>query len=138
MSKFKFDIGDRVHLNETAYAALPERNKLQLPNTFRGTIFTVARRHQIGNINQYFIPGYDWQGGTGWVVESWLSKWCGDGPLRMSIAIAPEDDTLREVLEYEKEIRDQIYKTLGIPQRLLKIEFEHTEEPALELDKVAE
>lgn len=94
--EYKFEIGDRVHLNETAYASLPPEQRKLLPTTFKTTLFTIARRDNEGG-NQYFMPGYDWQCGHGWINEEWISKWMGSGPLRLTVTIDPQGDTDEEI-----------------------------------------
>jgi len=124
MSEYKFEIGDRVYLNETAYVSLPEQNRTQLPNTFRGTIFTIAKRSDTTDENQYFIPGYNWQGGTGWVTEAWLSKWCGEGPLRIQVMVDPEDDSHEEFVKFTDQLKKKIYETIRVPEDLLGIDID--------------
>jgi len=134
-NEYKFDIGDYVNLNDSAYASLPERNQVQLPPTFRSIIFTVAQQKNEAGANWYFIPGYDWQGGSGWVTESWLSKWCGGGPLRMSIEIMPEqDDTMKDLHDFQQ----RILASMRIPANMIgKVEFTYADMTAPELDKKA-
>lgn len=133
MSSYKFDIGDYVYLNDSAFASLPKKNRMQLPPRYSSTIFAVAQQKNEAGTNWYFIPGYDWQGGTGWVTERWLSKWCGGGPLRMSIEIMPEpDDTMKDLHDFQKEILE----SLRVPERLLgKVNFTYAAAPRTELDK---
>ena len=133
MSNYKFEVGDRVYLDPAALSKLPKRLLKHLPATYRSHIFTVARRNDVGRRNRYFIPGYDWQGGTGWVVEEWLAKWCGEGTLRFSIEIMPEqDDTMETLHDFQRQILD----SLRVPaDRLGKIDFTYTHEPAQKLDK---
>jgi hypothetical protein len=133
MSNYKFDIGDYVYLNDSAFASLPKKNRMQLPTTFRSNIFSVAKQKNEAGTNWYFMPGYDWQGGTGWVTESWLTKWCGGGPLRLSVEIMPEqDDTMKDLHDFQQ----RILASMRIPANMIgTIDFTYAETPKAKLDK---
>ncbi len=138
-NEYKFEVGDRVNINAVAYESLPAINRMRLPSKFKSTVFTIARKRRQGDVIQYFIPGYDWQGGTGWINEDWISKWCGGGPLRLTIAVIPEGETTKELMEFTETIKRGIYDAMGIPaSELGHIEFECIDEIPVELDKVAE
>ena len=106
--EYKFEIGDRVHLNETAYATLPPKQQKLLPTTFKTTLFTIARRFSKDGITQYFMPGYDWQCGHGWIDETWISKWMGSGPLRLTVTIDPQGDTDEEIDAKVEKVREKL------------------------------
>jgi hypothetical protein len=109
-NEYKYEVGDLVHLNATAFESIPRKLRKHLPKTYKTTLFTIARRTNVADINQYFIPGYDWQGGSGWITEAWISKWYGSGPLQLTVTIDPENDTEEEVAEFTDEIIKQLRK----------------------------
>jgi len=120
MSDYKYDIGDRVHVNTAVLEQLPRKNRKRSSNTFKSTLFTIARRRNDPTI-QYFIPGYDWQGGDSWVDEAWLSKWAGAGPLRLHVTIDPEGDTDVEV---ERKLRNVCKRIVEDNEDLSDMTFE--------------
>ncbi len=110
MTEYKYNVGDLVHVNETAYESLSPEMRKRLPSTFKTTLFTIANREHAGDTNNYFMPGYDWQCGHGWITEAWITKWIGDGPLSLSITIDPEGDTEEEVEVFTEAVLQQLRK----------------------------
>lgn len=138
MPEYKYEVGDRVHLNDTAFKSLPKEMLKHLPRTYQTTIFTVAQRTDAGGINQYFIPGYNWQGGSGWIKEEWISRWCGSGPFKLTVTVMPENETLEELREFTEQAERDIRNAMRVPADILGgVTFKYAKEPTRELDKVA-
>ncbi|RKZ88303.1 MAG: hypothetical protein DRQ39_02685 [Gammaproteobacteria bacterium] len=120
MSDYKYSIGDRVHVNTTALDQLPPKNRKRVSKTFKSNLFSIAQRRN-DPTNQYFLPGYDWQGGDSWVDESFISKWAGAGPLSLRVTIDPEGDTDVEV---ERKLRNVCKKVIADNEDLTEMTFE--------------
>ena len=120
MSDYKYSIGDLVHVNTAILDQLPPKNRKRAPKTFKSNLFTIARRRN-DPTNQYFVPGYDWQGGDGWVDESFLSKWAGAGPLRLKVTIDPEGATNEEV---ERKLHNVCKKLVEDNDDLTEVTYE--------------
>ena len=120
MSDYKYSIGDLVHVNVAVLDQLPPKNRKRVPNTLKSNLFTIAKR-RTEPCNQYFVPGYDWQGGDSWVDESFLSKWAGAGPLRLKVTIDPEGSTDEEV---EQKLRNVCKKLVEDNEDLSDVTYE--------------
>lgn len=120
MSDYKYKVGDLVHVSVAILDQLPPENRKRVSNTFKSNLFYIAQRRN-DPTNQYFVPGYDWQGGDCWVDESFLSKWAGAGPLRLTVTIDPEGDTDDEV---EEKLRNVCKKLVEDNEDLSGVEFE--------------
>lgn len=120
MSDYKYSIGDRVHVNTTVLDQLPPKNRKRVSKTFKSNLFSIAQRRN-DPTNQYFLPGYDWQGGDGWVDESFLSKWAGAGPLRLTVTVDPEGATDEEV---EQKLRNVCKKLVDDNEDLSDVTYE--------------
>ena len=134
MSEAKFDIGMLVNLNAIAYSSLPEENQEQVAETYADTIFRVKERAEVDGEFKYRLPGYDWQGNE-WVNESLLEQWTGEGPITISVTIDPEGESRKAMWTLSEKLKKQIYE---VAQNFASVEVEFTEEPAPDLDKVAE
>lgn len=130
MSDYKYEIGDLVHVNTAVLDQLPPKNRKRSSNTFRSTLFTIAQRRNDPTI-QYFVPGYDWQGGDSWVNEAWLSKWAGSGPLRLSVTIDSEGATAKERDAYAMEM---VNKLRASCEDTPVVDIKYIDDPAAELD----
>jgi hypothetical protein len=108
MSDYKYDVGDLVHVSIKVLDQLPKKNRKRVSSTFKSNLFIIAKRRK--EPNQYFVPGYDWQGGDAWVDEAWLSKWAGSGPLRLAVTIDPEDSTDEEFTEKLHKVCEKLGK----------------------------
>lgn len=120
MNDYKYKVGDLVQVDTTLLEQLPRKNRKRGSATFKSNLFTIAKRRSDPCI-QYFIPGYDWQGGDGWVDEFILSKWAGAGPLRLHVTIDPEGDTDEEV---ERKLRNVCKKVVADTEDLEGMTFE--------------
>ena len=108
MNDYKYNIGDLVHVNIAVLDQLPPENRKRVPKTFKSNLFTISKRRK-EPCNQYFVPGYDWQGGDCWVNETFISKWADSGPLRVSVTIDPEGATLQEREANAKNIITELH-----------------------------
>jgi hypothetical protein len=120
MSDYKYNVGDLVHVNLAVLAQLPSKNRKRVPTTFKSNLFTITKQRKKPR-NQYFVPGYDWQGGDSWVDECFLSKWAGAGPLRLKVTIDPEGDTMVEV---ERKLRNVCKKLVEDNDDLTEVTYE--------------
>jgi len=129
VSDYKYNVGDLVHVNLAALDQLPPKNRKHVPDTFKSNLFTISKRRDDPSV-QYFVPGYDWQGGDSWVDESFLSKWAGRGPLRLKVTIDREGSPESEVMATAAEVRESFEQAgeLGV------LDIIYTGDPVAELD----
>lgn len=144
---YKFEVGNLIRISPDAFdEQLPDFADIK--NICHTRLFTIAERkvhwytvlEEQCTTNWYRIPGYDWQGGDGWINEAWLTKWDGSGQLQLTVTLSPEGQT-REAVEAEarvmlENIRD-IAEGLGIPREAIsKAAIRYDNEPAIDLDMV--
>lgn len=129
-NEYKYEVGDLVHVSPTALEQLPLKNRKRAQITFKSTLFTIAKRRDDPTI-QYFVPGYDWQGGDSWVDESFLSKWAGSGPLRLSVTVDSEGATAKEREAYATEMTNKLH---AVCKDTPVVDIKYIDDPAAELD----
>jgi hypothetical protein len=142
---FKFEVGNLVKIDPTAFdEQLPDFSKVE--EICDNNLFIIADRKvhwytiadEQHSTTWYYIPGYDWQGGNGWIDGAWLTRWNGAGQLQMTITLTSKKRTKEEAEAEAEELLEKVrdvIEGMGMPRESIqKIGIRYGNEERIELD----